>query len=1002
MPRSIVPATFAALALVTVAATAQQADTPARAVVLRAQRAVETDSADILGARWREALVRDSTDHEARLGLATLARWTYDFPTAERHFTGLLPAPGRAPDGWAVQARIGLYSVANARGQQRVADSILRIASTEAHRLGDRGARIDILFGFTNTRTSSEAALYATLDTINRLLPTGDGSDRAEYFCRLGLFRGVGGDSAASTILKRGLAMAQRVGDRQLAGHCLEANGLLQSKRGANDSALATYDTAAAILRATHEHAGIARIESRRSDILQAYGRLGEAKVALSNVLAGVAISKNRQRESNAYGGLGQLALLTGDLPTAARWFERAARLNDSLGQGEGARIARQNRAMVLAAQGDLPAAKQAFEVALAAADSTGFFEDVVIAREELARLAIRRRDWADADRQLALGDSAARARGMKDMAAGFEYERGRIALGRGDGAEAARHFSAILSQVDSTDHLVRYTARTRLAESYVASRQLDRAERELTVATDELERWRATLDAQDLRRYAFAATTLGEHDPQAAVARVIAALAGAGRVDAAFTLAERRRARTLADRLVQGEALFEGGTAGRDRGMAVAHRDRGAATNAIVAAMPDDRTAILEYVAGNEGAPTTLFVATRGGVKAQLLPSADSLAKPIERFAALLESGASAEGLSRALGAAVLGPAAAVLPEGVTHLIVVPDGPLHRVAFDALMLPDGKLALERWSVGLAPSAAVATVLRRSGGRADSRSVAPGEGAQLLALGDPAFAGEKEIAQSRDAETFRGAFDESGGLPRLAASGDEVRTVARYAPGGAAVRLRSDASEAWIKGADLGRFSVIHLATHALVDESSLARTSLALAPGAGEDGFLSPADLSALKLHADLVVLSACRTAVGVAVTGEGLQGLTAPLLEAGARSIVATRWRIGDRSTVRLVQDFYDGLAHGMPVSDALRTAKLAAMHRGQPASEWAAFTVIGDPLVRVGLREPTTSVPWAGLVLGVVSLLVVGYFGVRWRGRSGERTVRASDVVARTHQR
>ena len=70
--------------------------------------------------------------------------------------------------------------------------------------------------------------------------------------------------------------------------------------------------------------------------------------------------------------------------------------------------------------------------------------------------------------------------------------------------------------------------------------------------------------------------------------------------------------------------------------------------------------------------------------------------------------------------------------------------------------------------------------------------------------------------------------------------------------------------ERWLKRADLGRFRLIHLATHALVDETSLDRTVLALAPGAGEDGFLSPADLGALHLEADLVVLSACETASG------------------------------------------------------------------------------------------------------------------------------------------
>jgi CHAT domain-containing protein len=333
----------------------------------------------------------------------------------------------------------------------------------------------------------------------------------------------------------------------------------------------------------------------------------------------------------------------------------------------------------------------------------------------------------------------------------------------------------------------------------------------------------------------------------------------------------------------------------------------------------------------------------------------------------ALLEENRPADALARSLGTTVLGPAAELSP-GISRVIVVPDGPLHRVPFDALRLPGGELVVERWAIGVAPSAAVAVVLQRE--RADS---AQGGEARVLALGDPAFPSEGATGFLRESETVRGAFEKSGGLPRLVASGDEVREVARYSPGEAVVRLRGDASEAWIKHAALAPFAVIHLATHALVDESSLARTALALAPGSGEDGFMSPADLAALRLRADLVVLSACRTAGGVMVAGEGMQGLTTPLIEAGARSVVATQWRIGDRPTVRLVDDFYAGLGRGEPVAVALRNAKLAAIRRGAPTGEWAAFTVVGDPLIRIPLKEPSPRLPWVWMGVGVAVVLV-----------------------------
>jgi CHAT domain-containing protein len=230
---------------------------------------------------------------------------------------------------------------------------------------------------------------------------------------------------------------------------------------------------------------------------------------------------------------------------------------------------------------------------------------------------------------------------------------------------------------------------------------------------------------------------------------------------------------------------------------------------------------------------------------------------------------------------------------------------------------------------------------------------------RLLAFGDPAFdrrgAAGLPAPQEDAAETYRSAFDSAGGLPRLEASAREARLVARYAPD-AEVRLRERASAAYLRHAPLERVRVIHFATHALVDERTAARTALALAPGDGESGFVGPGDLAALRLDADLVVLSACRTAGGVVLGGEGVQGLTAPLLEAGARSVVATQWRIGDRSTVAFVERFYQGLARGLPVAEALRAAKLEAIRRGAPPGAWAAFTAVGDPLVTVPLRVPS----------------------------------------------
>jgi hypothetical protein len=457
----------------------------------------------------------------------------------------------------------------------------------------------------------------------------------------------------------------------------------------------------------------------------------------------------------------------------------------------------------------------------------------------------------------------------------------------------------------------------------------------------------------------AFQATASDESDRNSSVPRVIAALAAGGRSRAAFGLAERRRARELSRRLYEASAL-ETSPAAKSGGPAPAAPAM--TTDELAGLLPDDSTALVEYVTGPLGAPTTAFVVTRraGLVRAEVLPPADSLTGAIGRLIALVAKGEETPPEASTLAETLLGVVGS-LDARVTRLIVVPDGPLHRVPWDALRLSDGRYAVERYAISVAPSAATLALLRH-------RPARPFGPARVLAFGDPVFPADS-------ATPFA-----DGELSRLAASGREAKLVARYAAT-ADVRLRDRATAEYLRYAPLDSFSVIHLATHALVDDRALGRTALALSPGTSADGFVTPGELAALELDADMVVLSACRTAGGVVVDGEGVQGLTAPLLQAGARSVVATSWRVGDRSTVRFVEQFYDELATGKPVVEALRAAKLAALKEGAKPGVWAAFTVVGDPTVRIALRRPKpVAVWWAGA--GGLGVIVAAAIAARRR--------------------
>jgi CHAT domain-containing protein len=111
------------------------------------------------------------------------------------------------------------------------------------------------------------------------------------------------------------------------------------------------------------------------------------------------------------------------------------------------------------------------------------------------------------------------------------------------------------------------------------------------------------------------------------------------------------------------------------------------------------------------------------------------------------------------------------------------------------------------------------------------------------------------------------------------------------------------------------------------------------------EDGFLDLDEVTHLKLNADLVVLSACRTRQGRLHNGEGVRGLARAFLYAGCRGVVCSLWAVADQETAQLMTTMYGHLQKGQPAADALRAAKLALIKEGKPPVYWAPFILIGE---------------------------------------------------------
>ena len=230
-------------------------------------------------------------------------------------------------------------------------------------------------------------------------------------------------------------------------------------------------------------------------------------------------------------------------------------------------------------------------------------------------------------------------------------------------------------------------------------------------------------------------------------------------------------------------------------------------------------------------------------------------------------------------------------------------------------------------------------------------------------FGDPVFdAAAEERRRVRNlSRFFRGdqpKLEMLRTLPRLRATGDEVRAMARIlgAPE-SDVYLRERATEAQIKSRDLSRKRIIEIATHGLVaGDLDYAEPGLALSPPGSatdlDDGYLASSEAARLNLHADLVILSACDTAAGEVPGANGLSGLARSFILAGTKSLLASHWPVDDRAamllTTRTVEAMQRDPTRGR--AEALRQAMLSVMNEpGDPLyahpAAWAPFVLIGE---------------------------------------------------------
>lgn len=358
--------------------------------------------------------------------------------------------------------------------------------------------------------------------------------------------------------------------------------------------------------------------------------------------------------------------------------------------------------------------------------------------------------------------------------------------------------------------------------------------------------------------------------------------------------------------------------------------------------------TLLLGWMVGEER--SLLVALTRERLEIRRIdPTAKALRGKVEAIRRRVVGEKDASALLSGLSKELLGPAREEIASA-RRIVFLPDGPLWLLPFGLLPDPSRpeKTILATRPVSVSSSATLLGQLVAE--RRDRPS-------QLVGFGDP--------LDSATPGSIRRGRAELGSLPDSRAELESLRPFVDEATlyvGAEATEARAKRIGNAAEGTSVERPTLLHFAVHGLLDESRPLDSGVVLAidptpAGGGEDGILRAWEIfEDFRLDADLVVLSACETALGGEEAGEGIVGLTRAFEYAGARSVLASLWPVADQSTALLMARFYEGLRSGLPKDEALREAQLALAAGPVEGKEgrlvdavapfhWAAFQVYGD---------------------------------------------------------
>jgi CHAT domain-containing protein/tetratricopeptide (TPR) repeat protein len=627
-------------------------------------------------------------------------------------------------------------------------------------------------------------------------------------------------------------------------------------------------------------------------------------------------------------------------LERALEYCERAAELQRQLSDRQGLTY---SLGMIASAQMSLGALDKAGQVAAEAvsvARQTGSKSLLAGTLTNLGHVEIRRRRYPEAmalfeESLKSWSDPGGRTHARMAQAC---LESGRVSEAFGHAEEAVR--LAALSKAGED----------RAQAHYWRARVLDRTGR----GSDAVADIRQTLEWQETLRAKLIPTDYlkrGYQEGNAEVSRfAVDLLMRQQLVEDALAVAEQSRARAFLD-LLASRALEQrsepDGTSpkgGRDEPHIASLAAAPLPTVELLRKAAARRgSTVLVYWCGNKATfawavkPSGSVRGVRVAVTERRLEELVGAATAYSGVAASLVRGAgssgrgpAAPGARRELHRLLLAPLAGDLTSG-EQVTVVPHGPLHRLSFAALESGDGRYFIEDHPLSYVPAGSLLNQVSR----------APDSAAPVLVIADP-----RNMPADPDGHPL-------GALP---GARREAAEVARVAGKRATVLTGAGALEAVVKS-QVGDKRIVHFATHGILSDRKPFDSFLALGGGDGQDGRLTAGEIYSLEMKADLVVLSACRTAGG-AITGDGIVGLSRAFFYAGTSSLMATLWDVADEPSRQLVSRFYRHYGR-LGKSEALRAAQLEII-RALRARQLTVKTPFG------AVALPEHPVFWAGYVI------------------------------------